>query len=233
MLNPSTFIIKLIFKFLINNLPVGYFKMLKQVALIALMGLSASAMAGQWQVKVGGSVLAPQNDDNGTLNIAGKAEVSNEIGFTPSVEYFFENSPLSVEVLLATPFTHDVATEAFGEKTAEFKHLPPTITAKYNFKNSTRFTPYIGVGATVVVPWDEEIALPGHKLDADVAYGVAGQVGFNFQPADAKNWGVFADVRYAQVETDLTLTKPDGTKVDLGELKVNPWVYTVGYSYKF
>ncbi len=27
--------------------------MLKQAALIALMGLSASAMAGQWQVKVG------------------------------------------------------------------------------------------------------------------------------------------------------------------------------------
>lgn len=87
MLNPSTFIIKLIFKFLINNLPVGYFKMLKQVALIALMGLSASAMAGQWQVKVGGSVLAPQNDDNGII-AGGKAIVSNEVGFTPSVEYF-------------------------------------------------------------------------------------------------------------------------------------------------
>ncbi len=228
MLNPSTFIIKLIFKFLINNLPVGYFKMLKQFALIALMGLSASAMAGQWQVKVGGSVLAPQNDDNGTLNIAGKAEVSNEIGFTPSVEYFFDNSPISVELLLATPFKHDVSIEGVGENVASFKHLPPTVTAKYNFKNSTRFTPYVGIGATVVVPWDEEIAIEGAKLEADVAYGVAGQIGFNFQPADAKNWGVYADVRYAQVETDLEL---NGTNI--GELKVNPWVYTVGYSYKF
>ncbi len=36
--------------------------MLKQVALIALMGMSASAMAGQWQVKVGGSVVAPTGD---------------------------------------------------------------------------------------------------------------------------------------------------------------------------
>ncbi|WP_244783123.1 OmpW family outer membrane protein [Acinetobacter sp. F-1] len=202
--------------------------MLKQFALIALMGLSASAMAGQWQVKVGGSVLAPQNDDNGTLNIAGKAEVSNEIGFTPSVEYFFDNSPISVELLLATPFKHDVSIEGVGENVASFKHLPPTVTAKYNFKNSTRFTPYVGIGATVVVPWDEEIAIEGAKLEADVAYGVAGQIGFNFQPADAKNWGVYADVRYAQVETDLEL---NGTNI--GELKVNPWVYTVGYSYKF
>ena len=206
----------------------GVFKMLKKVALIALMGMSASAMAGQWQVKVGASALAPQNDDNGII-AGGKATVSNELGFTPSVEYFFDNSPISVELLLATPFKHDVSIEGLGE-VASFKHLPPTVTAKYNFKNSTRFTPYVGVGATVVVPWDEETkgAIAGSKLEADVAYGVAGQVGFNFQPADAKNWGVFADVRYAQVETDLEL---DGTNI--GELEVNPWVYTVGYSYKF
>ncbi len=36
------------------------------------------------------------------------------------------------------------------------KHLPPTITAKYNFKNSTGFTPYIGVGGTAFVAWDED-----------------------------------------------------------------------------
>ncbi|ATO18888.1 hypothetical protein BS636_04010 [Acinetobacter sp. LoGeW2-3] len=220
--------------------------MLKQVTLIALMGLSASAMAGDWQVKVGASALAPQNDDNGTLNVplaaggsaALKADVSNEVNFTPSVEYFFANSPISVELLLALPFDHDVNIGTI-ENAASFKHLPPTITAKYNFKNSTRFTPYVGVGATVVVPWDEELSQTtktvtgAEKLDADVAYGVAGQVGFNFQPADAKNWGVFVDVRYADVKTELTAKNPDGTKVSLGDLEVNPWVYTLGYSYKF
>ena len=210
--------------------------MLKQVALITLLGMSASAMAGQWQVKVGASALAPQNDDNGTLDLTSKglgyqkAVVSNEVNFTPSIEYIFDNSPLSVELLLAAPFKHDVDIGPFSEA-ASFKHLPPTLTAKYNFKNSTRFTPYVGVGATVVVPWDEKLkndAAGLGKLDADVAYGVAGQVGFNFQPADAKNWGVYADVRYADVKTDLTL---DGAKI--GELEVNPWVYTLGYSYKF
>ena len=204
--------------------------MLKQTAFIALLGMSASAMAGDWQVKLGASALAPQNDDNGII-AGGKATVSNEVGLTPSVEYFFANSPISVELLLATPFKHDVSIEGVGENVASFKHLPPTVTAKYNFKNSTRFTPYVGVGATVVIPWDEKVKgnLEGAgKLEADVAYGVAGQVGFNFQPADAKNWGVYADVRYAQVETDLEL---NGTNI--GELEVNPWVYTLGYSYKF
>ena len=41
--------------------------MLKQTAFIALLGMSVSAMAGDWQVKLGASALAPQNDDNGTL----------------------------------------------------------------------------------------------------------------------------------------------------------------------
>lgn len=220
--------------------------MLKQTAFIALLGMSASAMAGDWQVKLGASALAPQNDDNGTLNVplaaggsaALKSEISNEINFTPSVEYFFNNSTISVELLLAAPFKHDVELEGLGE-VASFKHLPPTLTAKYNFKNSTGFTPYVGLGATVVIPWGEKLsadaqALTGaEKLEAEVAYGVAGQVGFNFQPADAKNWGVFADVRYAAVETELNAKTADGTKVKLGDLEVNPWVYTLGYSYKF
>ena len=41
-------------------------------------------------------------------------------------------------------------------KKARIKQLPPTITAKYHFKNSTRFTPYIGIGATAFIPWDEQ-----------------------------------------------------------------------------
>lgn len=200
--------------------------MLKQVALIALMGMSASAMAGNWQVKVGASSLAPTEDQNVLANGAfTNVEASQEYGFTPSVEYFF-NDNFSAELLLATPFEHDVTSN--GTKIASFKHLPPTITAKYNFKNSTGFTPYVGVGATVVIPWDEEIVIEGAKLNADVGYGVAGQVGLNFQPADAKNWGVFADVRYADVKSELEL---NGTAI--GDLEVNPWVYTIGYSYKF
>ena len=200
--------------------------MLKQVALITLLGMSASAMAGQWQVKVGASSLAPSEDSNVLADGAfTNVKASQEYGFTPSVEYFF-NDNFSAELLLATPFKHDVTSN--GAKIASFKHLPPTITAKYNFKNSTRFTPYVGVGATVVIPWDEEIVIDGAKLNADVGYGVAGQVGLNFQPADAKNWGVFADVRYADVKSELEL---NGNAI--GDLEVNPWVYTIGYSYKF
>ncbi len=36
-------------------------------------------------------------------------------------------------------------------------------------------------------------------------FGFAGQIGFNFQPADAKNWGVFFDARYAHLSPEVTV----------------------------
>ena len=200
--------------------------MLKQVALIALMGMSASAIAGQWQVKVGGSVISPTQDTTVVPGVV--AEADHEYAFTPSVEYFF-NDNISAELLLATPISHDVLVN--GDNGAKIKHLPPTLTAKYHFKNSTRFTPYIGVGGTAFIAWDEEGVVKDVKED----FGFAAQIGFNFQPADAKNWGVFFDARYAQLSPEVTLTA--GTAAALGaekfDLDIDPMVYTIGYSYKF
>ncbi len=196
--------------------------MLKQVALIALMGISASAMAGQWQVKVGGSVISPTQDTD-ILNGAVNVEADHEYAFTPSVEYFF-NDNISAELLLATPISHDVLVN--GDSALKIKQLPPTLTAKYNFKNSTRFTPYIGVGGTAFVAWDEKSDLGKVKVKED--FGFAGQIGFNFQPADAKNWGVFFDARYAQLSPKVEI---EG--LDPFDLDIDPMVYTIGYSYKF
>lgn len=196
--------------------------MLKQVALIALMGMSASAMAGQWHVKVGGSVISPTQDTD-ILNGAVNVEADHEYAFTPSVEYFF-NDNISAELLLATPISHDVLVN--GDSALKIKQLPPTLTAKYNFKNSTRFTPYIGVGGTAFVAWDEKSDLGKVKVKED--FGFAGQIGFNFQPADAKNWGVFFDARYAQLSPKVEI---EG--LDPFDLDIDPMVYTIGYSYKF
>ena len=206
------------------------YKMLKQVALIALMGLSVSAFAGPWQVKVGASAIAPTGDHR--LAGVGTVEAANEIAFTPSVEYFF-NDNISAELLLATPISHDVTLN--GTDAVKLKHLPPTITAKYNFKNSTAFTPYIGVGATAFIPWSEKTRGPlaGTKVNVKESYGFAGQLGFSFQPADAKNWGVFADVRYAQISPEVNIKGADGSRIAKFDLDIDPIIYTLGYNYRF
>ena len=194
--------------------------MLKKLLVITLLGLSSTAFAGGFQVKVGGSVIAPTADTTLAPGVVVKGD--HEFAFTPSVEYFYGDTPFSAEVLLANPINHDVLLN--GEKVASVRQLPPTITAKYNFKNSTRFTPYIGVGGTAFIAWHEK----GLVDDVENTYGFAGQLGFNFQPADAKNWGVYMDVRYADLSPEVKLV--NGTKFDLD---LNPMVYTLGYSYKF
>ena len=202
-------------------------EMLKQMARSTITGLSAAAaMAGQWQVKVGGSAIAPTQDTTVAALGNAKIEADSELAFTPSVEYFF-NDNISAELLLATPISHDVLIN--GAEAVKIKHLPPTLTAKYNFKNSTGFTPYIGVGATAFIAWDEETSgvLAGTKVKVKDDYGYAAQLGFNYQPADAKNWGVFVDVRYADLNPKVE------TVVENFKLDIDPVIYTLGYSYKF
>lgn len=198
--------------------------MLRKLALITLMGMSASAMAGDWQVKFAGSLIDPSGSTN--VKNLGKVEADYQYAFTPSVEYFF-NDNFSTELLLANPIKHDIKLNGDNLAGTSIKQLPPTLTFKYTYANSSQFTPYIGVGATAFFAWDEKGAV--EKVKNDV--GVAGQIGVNFKPADAKNWGVFLDVRYADLDPKVTLAKSAGG--EKFNLDINPVVYTLGYSYKF
>lgn len=197
--------------------------MLKKLALITLVGMSASAMAGDWQVKVGGSLVDPTGKTN--VKGLGDVEADYQYAFTPSVEYFF-NDNFSTELLLAAPIKHDIKLNGSDIPGTSIKQLPPTLTFKYNFANSSPFTPYIGVGATGFFAWGEKGVVKDVKNDV----GVAGQIGVNFKPADAQNWGVFVDVRYADLDPKVTLNDVNNTKF---KLKIDPVVYTLGYSYKF
>ncbi|SEL63359.1 OmpW/AlkL family protein [Acinetobacter sp. DSM 11652] len=194
--------------------------MLNKIALIVLVGMSANALAGEWQLKVGASAISPTQDTTVAALGGAKVEADDEFAFTPSVEYFF-NDQISAELLLATPVRHDVLIN--GADAVTIKHLPPTLTAKYHFKNTSGFTPYVGLGATAFIAWDEQ-GVQSVKED----FGYAAQLGFNFQPADAKNWGVFADVRYADLNPEVTV---DGTTKF--KLDIDPVIYSIGYSYKF
>lgn len=205
--------------------------MLKHTLLAAsILALSATATAGL-TFKAGFGYLDPtaSKDINADLGLI-DAKVSSEGALLPSFDYRFGNSPFSAELLLATPFEHTV-TIADGnggrEDLANFKHLPPTLTFKYNTPEFKGFGANIGVGATVLVPY-EEYTVGGAKLKADTTVAPAAQVGVTYSP-QSRPWGVFADVRYVDLKTDLELV---GTG-KIGELEVNPVVYSVGVSHKF
>ncbi len=214
--------------------------MLKQLSIAVLAAtVATAASANGFTFKVGAGYLDPTADKDLPNAKLTKAEVSGEAAILPSIDYRFGSSPFSAELLLATPFEHDVtATNAAGKKVqvANFKQLPPTLTFKYNTPELLPgLTANVGVGATVLIPYEEQfyeeqftaIALSDKKLEAKTTVAPAAQIGVNYS-LPSQPWGVFADVRYADLSTDLKL---DGEKI--GKLEVNPVVYSIGVSHKF
>lgn len=203
--------------------------MLKQSLVVAaLVGLSSVAVAGPLTVKVGGSVVDITGQNHLANGGVQNAKATDVVAFTPSIEYRFGQTPFSTEVLLANPMSHDV--ESNGVAIASLKQLPPTVTFKYNTPEFKGFNAYVGAGATVFVPWDEkgEGALAGATVKAKTSVGPAAQIGVNFKPDTSKNWGVFLDARYADLKT-----KVEVNGADVGKLKLNPAVYTIGYSINY
>lgn len=202
--------------------------MLKHLILAtSVLALSATASANL-TFKAGLGYLDPTADKNINDTLT-NAEVTSEVAVLPSFDYRFGNSPFSAELLLASPFEHTVSIGDNSGRTdlARFKHLPPTLTFKYNTPEVNGFGANIGVGATVLVPYEEELIGGGPKLEADTVVAPAAQIGLTYSKPSSP-WGVFADVRYVDLKTDLEL---DGEKI--GELEVNPVVYAVGVSHKF
>lgn len=202
--------------------------MLKQTLLVAsVLALSATASA-DLTFKAGFGYLDPTATKDINDNLT-DAKVSSEGALLPSFDYRFGNSPISAELLLATPFEHMVSVADGNGRSdiATFKHLPPTLTVKYNTPEYRGFGANVGVGATVVVPY-EEYTVRGVKLKADTTVAPAAQVGVTYSP-QSRPWGLFADVRYVDLTTDLEVV---GTG-KIGELEINPVVYSVGVSHKF
>ncbi|STZ62828.1 outer membrane protein W [Moraxella lacunata] len=203
--------------------------MLKHILLAtSVIALSATASANL-TFKAGLGYLDPTAEKDIAAGLP-NAKASSEMAVLPSFDYRFANSPFSAELLLASPFEHTVsvgANDANRGDVAKFKHLPPTLTFKYNTPEYNGFGANIGIGATVLVPYEEELLGSNAKLEADTVVAPAAQIGVTYSKPSSP-WGVFADVRYVDLKTDLEV---DGAKI--GELEVNPVVYALGVSHKF
>lgn len=203
--------------------------MLKHVLLATSVLALSAAPSADLTFKAGLGYLDPTAKKDIAPNIP-KAKVSSEMAVLPSFDYRFANSPFSAELLLASPFEHTVSIISDNNKRADiakFKQLPPTLTVKYNTPAVNGFGANIGIGATVLVPYKEKFMGSNDKLEADTVVAPTAQIGATYSKPSSP-WGVFADVRYVDLKTDL---KRDGEKI--GKLEVNPVVYALGVSHRF
>lgn len=223
----------------------------RHVLMLALVGLSvlpwaARAEQGDWLVRAGATMIDPKSDNLGNVldDPDLKLEVDDNVGFTFNVAYMLTDN-WAIELLAAAPYSHDIALKVAGVGSAdigETDHLPPTLSVQYYFTGLERFTPYIGVGLNWTIFSDESlrsdfleaIELPSNtKLELDDSVGVAVQIGTDI--AINESWFVNIDLRWIDLDTDATIKipGPDGGRLDIGTVEIDPIVYGVSIGYRF
>ena len=205
-------------------------------AMAAAVSLAAAAPAmaqskGDWTLGVGVHAVDPKSDAgdlNGAALGLGKlsTKVDSDVKPTVTFEYFVAVN-IGIEVLAALPFKHDVSIDGVG-KVGETKQLPPVVSLQYHFTNSSKVTPFVGLGVnyTKFFSTDSKGALAGTKLKLEDSWGLAAHAGLDFAVSD--KGALRVDMRWADIDTKV---KVNGNK--LGTAKIDPLVYGVAYVFKF
>lgn len=181
----------------------------------------AEREAGDWLVRVGVGHVDPKSDNGDVVSVdAGTAVVFNAT--------YMVNPVFGIELLAATPFSHDIELAADGTTVGETKHLPPTLSAQYHIPTQGSFNPYVGIGLNYTLFFDEETSGPlaGTDLDLDASFGLAAQLGFDYQLSDTLYLNL--DVRWIDIDTDAEL---DG--VALETVEIDPLVYSLTVGWQF
>ncbi len=183
--------------------------------------------------------------DRGTLNtlgdIGGKASISNDTQLGLNFAYMLTDH-WGVELLAATPFSHDVSISGTAVpvvadgKLGSFKHLPPTLSAVYYpLDSKSAFQPYVGAGINYTWFFDESVSSDAKARGFDGmkiknSWGWAAQVGADYMLTDKLMLN--AQIRYIDIDTTAYASHSTlgRAKVDVD---VEPLVYMVGLGYKF
>ena len=202
-------------------------KHITALALAALMGTTAApALAqekGDMLLGLGLGWVEP-GDGSNTILPGGKVSADGAASLTVTFEYFIADR-VGIELLAAWPFSHDL--ELGGNKIGETNQLPPTLSLQYYFTNKSRITPFVGAGINYTYFFDEELDGPGApSLDLDDSWGYALHAGADF--AISERSALRADVRYIDIETDANVGG-----VDIGNVDINPWVFSLAYMLRF
>ncbi len=208
--------------------------------------------AGDILVRAGAITVNPKDDsgdvkvDQGPLtgqNLGGKATLSSDTQLGLNFAYMFTNH-WGIELLAATPFSHDVKLKGTAVGTANgklgsLKQLPPTLSVVfYPLDSKSAFQPYVGAGINYTWIYDESLSGTAKQngfsnFKAENSWGWAAQLGFDYMLND--NWMVNAQARYIDISTKATVENNNlgpGTRAKV-DVNVDPFVYMVGIGYKF
>ncbi len=169
---------------------------------------------GDFILRVGAASVVPNDSSDKILGSQYELEVNSDTQLGLTFGYMFTDN-ISLEVLAATPFSHDISTDLVGKDIGSTKHLPPTVMVQYYFGDSqSKFRPYVGAGLNYTIFFDEGFNGTGKgaglsDLKLDDSFGLAANVGVDYMIND--KWFLNASAWYANIETEATY-KAGGAK---------------------
>ncbi|WP_346351377.1 OmpW family outer membrane protein [Oceanimonas sp. AH20CE76] len=204
---------------------------MKKVALLVAAALIAPSaafahQAGDILVRGGAVTVSPNSSGDNVGSGHLEPNSNTQLGLTLS---YMITDNWGVELLAATPFSHSVSTQGFGE-VAKIKHLPPTLMGQYYFGNAqSKVRPYVGAGVNYTFFFDEEGrgALDGDDVSLDDSWGLAAQAGLDMKVTD--NLFVNGSIWYMDIDTEVT-SKRLGKTYDTS---IDPIGLMVGLGYRF
>ncbi|MGI2945582.1 outer membrane protein OmpW [Vibrio diabolicus] len=189
---------------------------------------------GDFVLRVGAASVVPNDSSDKILGSQEELKVDSNTQLGLTFGYMFTDN-ISLELLAATPFSHDISTDLVGSDIADTKHLPPTLMVQYYFgEPQSKFRPYVGAGLNYTMFFDEGFNSTGKgaglsDLKLDDSFGLAANIGVDYMIND--QWFLNAAAWYANIETEATY-KAGGAKQKT-DVKINPWVFMISGGYKF
>lgn len=200
------------------------------VAVLAVAGLMSATSAAYaedspWMVRARAVYLDFHNGQSDGLPLGGTTRIEADNRWIPEVDisYFFTPN-IAAELVLTTPQSVDIYVG--GSKEGKIRALPPSLLVQYHFTQFGAFKPYLGAGVNYTLFSKRSNILNGAASVDRSSVGLVAQAGFDYM--FNKNWGLNVDVKYVQMNTDVSV---GGAKV--GKIKLNPITAGVGVTYRF
>lgn len=208
------------------------------LALGAALALTASAQAQDYRPKEKGllmlnvraTAISPTADDAITTAAGTATGLHVDVGddYKPSLGLsYFLTDHVAVEVI-ATTSQHTIKAQGPGVDLTVHKTwvLPPVVSLQYHFAPTAKVSPYVGAGVNYMLfhsGKDEN----GFSVKLKDGFGYALQAGVDV--AVKGPWSANLDVKKVFFETDAKINGGALTS----KVKLNPWVVSAGFGYKF
>lgn len=188
-------------------------------------GSAAQAEDSPWLLRVRAVDVQFDNAQSDGLPLAGTTKVEAESRWIPEfdVSYFWTKN-IATELVLTYP--QDIDIKVGGTKQGTIKALPPSLMLQYHFTDLGAFKPYVGVGLNYTIFTKRSNILGGAASVDSSSVGFAAQAGLDY--LIDKHWSLNLDVKYIQMDTDVTV---GGTKI--GSVGLNPITAGIGVGYRF